>query len=866
MSQLPMNVLDRNVRAYNREERALIDVYKEDYITSSTPNNRAAIVNTKMFPALKTHWDKNGINYDPVKAKMKGVPKSSKVLKVRKSDVVARTMKDAVEAEIDALLDPEDSNKIQKRFSVRNLAVSNIIKRMTSTELKNLEEKADKMSEEGYPQEICRQLAEKHSETRLKASAKAHWLELGFLSVTFAAFEDSTGRVVAEIHDDIAELLGVQKSMKIKSFEETYPKQAHEIQRLMIEYVRNVIDKSQGREMIAAQENTLGSSDDGFPIIGPSWNKEKLGKADASKLYREYLSKHYKLATNGRTEQVPYGDIMMDVSKFIHKDYLPLGFVFKDPHNTGIDDIKAFFDHIYDREQNVQPAEVFRFHSITTSRINGTVVPACYGNGPENHEDVPAPLNKRQRRKNKKSAQQKPDSVNTVNTNNADVLPRPNSDGEINAETLAHPELPGKSNAETTHPGVYRKESVGVPVRLHNHGEGNADTPNRLHNHGEGNADTPNGLVSNGGSNANRGLQLNVDGEIVEYHPKLSRHNVLGRIDPLQVDDEVMFQYLCDIGAFSFPPLENVTVPVASSSSGQSSTTNAMPQLSFTEMLMEDYHVPGGNLFDISETPSMARNTIGNSKSITNGPAPVGMSLELPSMVNNEWSYTGMMNENAKNDTAIRVSNDAAKAYMDTIPQASAVQSRVPSPKPLVWRQVNMNPTLAPTYSDEEMITGTTIQLKTANTPTIIKAAGELNDASQETHGLNEHSASKQPRVRTARNKRVVSDSSPAQILNRVLTDMPMTPTKATSQPPKSNAVASKKPVETSHNLNGLEQPAKGVVNQSKRKANTAVDESGNAQNGRTAKKVMTSDVLAMHEADSMKVKGKRVPKKRIRE
>ncbi|KAH9484687.1 hypothetical protein JR316_0001586 [Psilocybe cubensis] len=851
MSQLPMNVSDRNVRAYNREERALIDVYKEQYITSSTPNDRSTIVNTKMFPALKVYWDNNRIKYDPDKARtdllkwaqncwrlssQKRVPKSTKILQVQKSDVVARTMKDVVEAEIDVLLDPADVNNVQKRFSVRNLAVSNVIKRMTPTELKELEGRAEKMSEEGYPQEIRQQLAEKHSETRLKASAKGHWLELGMLSVTFAAFEDSTGRVVAEIHNDIVELVGVPKSGKIKSFEETYPRQAREVQHLMIEYVRNVIETSRGREITMAQENSLGTSDDGFPIIGATWNKDKLSKTEASKLYREYLSRHYKLATRNRTEQVPYGDIIKNQSKFIHNNYLPTGFVFKDPHNTGIDDIKAFFDHIYEREQTFAPADVFRFHSITTARINGSIIPSRYPDDIESVSDevLAEPAKRQRKRPTKKPKQQQVSSSNALSTEEMTMT-------QINTHVpLGHNnhDQCGQNNDEAS------SSRVLIPTQLDGHGKHNTEPHIHLDGCEEQNTEVSSCLNirgKHGEQNAEGSSRLNMHGEHGEQNAEGSSRLDRQPIDPLQIQDENMFQYLCDIGAFSFPPLENMDTPLSALSSGTHGTSShSTQQLSFTEMLMGDYPLSNfndsaglarPNMEDSSEYPSMARSGANdNLNPISNDAAKmhVGTHSELPSTANDEWAHMAITNFDTNNgNNSNHASDKAAEVY------------RAPSQQPLVWCHVNMPATPVPTGT--ESVGRTTI--------TAI-AEGESSNSITPAH--------------TAKKKNV--HASPAQILNRVLTAMPMTPSKAQTQP-KSNATFSETSAGHLHELNSKQNPPINVVNKgsSKRKANLQ-DGSGSTQNDRVAKKVVTSDELAKHEAERLKVAGKRVSKKRVRE
>jgi hypothetical protein len=108
-------------------------------------------------------------------------------------------------------------------------------------------------------------------------------------------------------HDDIAELLGVPA----KAYYETYPELAVELQRTMLEYVRNlraanstgvVVDAGAGIDAGSENMPDAGSGplsikidSNGFPIAPCPTSLNKTTKDNLEKLYRSYLSLHYRM-------------------------------------------------------------------------------------------------------------------------------------------------------------------------------------------------------------------------------------------------------------------------------------------------------------------------------------------------------------------------------------------------------------------------------------------------------------------------------------------------------------------------------------------------------------------------------------------
>jgi hypothetical protein len=52
---------DRHQPLYSTEERAVIDVYKQDYLTAASPEERKQLAQTKILPAIFNYWARKGI-------------------------------------------------------------------------------------------------------------------------------------------------------------------------------------------------------------------------------------------------------------------------------------------------------------------------------------------------------------------------------------------------------------------------------------------------------------------------------------------------------------------------------------------------------------------------------------------------------------------------------------------------------------------------------------------------------------------------------------------------------------------------------------------------------------------------------------
>jgi hypothetical protein len=63
-TNMPTPFLERP-RAYSPPERRVMDIYKAQYMQTTTPAERRALAQAKIFPDLFTYWSSIGIDLNP---------------------------------------------------------------------------------------------------------------------------------------------------------------------------------------------------------------------------------------------------------------------------------------------------------------------------------------------------------------------------------------------------------------------------------------------------------------------------------------------------------------------------------------------------------------------------------------------------------------------------------------------------------------------------------------------------------------------------------------------------------------------------------------------------------------------------------
>ncbi|KIM34658.1 hypothetical protein M413DRAFT_33125, partial [Hebeloma cylindrosporum] len=267
-------------------ERAVINVYKSDYLNAATPEQRKQVAQSKVLPAIFNYWTEQGRDTSDIaiiywmqntwRSKTLGdAPPSS--FKPKITELVWRTRKADVLAEIAVLLGLEAADTHSPGwFNKRMLAIRNIMDTMSTEEKAALEKERMRIAREGNPEEEKRRLAEKKSMKRMADIALANWLEMGLLTISFVTRTTPDGQLAIEVHDPIPNLLGVPAS----TFKDLYQAQINEVMRLILEYVKSVKGMFAGSAAPKKSAPTVHIDPSGFPklpdLLDPSSKKLEL--------------------------------------------------------------------------------------------------------------------------------------------------------------------------------------------------------------------------------------------------------------------------------------------------------------------------------------------------------------------------------------------------------------------------------------------------------------------------------------------------------------------------------------------------------------------------------------------------------------
>ncbi|KAF8809692.1 hypothetical protein BYT27DRAFT_7254409 [Phlegmacium glaucopus] len=235
--------------------------------------------------------------------------------------------------------------------------------------------------------------------SRFTAAANAYESEMGLLCISVVAYTGNAGQLVIDIHDEIASILKVPG----RSFEEIYPDKSKDIKRTLLEYLKilaaPIAGGSAGVHAGVTTGVNAGPGPDTLTIqldpnrfpIAPrfaSWNK--VSKEDLERLYRMYITQHYRLACSDRHRQAPFQRIAARPSDFIDAEYLPNGITISDPRSMKLEAVVKLFQNITIREEAHGIPNAFRFKAILSSRKQGTLCEARYDGGVAESEPRPA--------------------------------------------------------------------------------------------------------------------------------------------------------------------------------------------------------------------------------------------------------------------------------------------------------------------------------------------------------------------------------------------------------------------------------------------------------------------------------------------
>jgi hypothetical protein len=195
------------------------------------------------------------------------------------------------------------------------------------------------------------------------------------------------------------------------SFTQQYEDKIKDFRRTFKDYVQSV------RASARPGPGTGGTTDnkliiekdtDGYPIAPKpeSWNKST--KEDLEKLYRDYITIHYRrficrsrynysevhigLASGNRDRQAPFTRIGEKHTAFISHKYLPRNMELKDPRAMKRDQLIKFFKHIAGREASHGIKDGFKFKNVLSTRKKGEIRSAKYPGPAPDPEPALSPI------------------------------------------------------------------------------------------------------------------------------------------------------------------------------------------------------------------------------------------------------------------------------------------------------------------------------------------------------------------------------------------------------------------------------------------------------------------------------------------
>ncbi|KAF9471417.1 hypothetical protein BDN70DRAFT_901363 [Pholiota conissans] len=322
-------------------------------------------IKKKKFSQAISHYVRNNWRRPrPLKVNGKGE------VKVRIHDLVWETMSDKVEERIKDILksDAPISRNDPAFLKHLNTAISDVRNAISPTELAQLQTIKAMRMKMGLPTEKQQRIYEKDGDMRVKKAASSNWLEMGMLQLTFGAVMNKQGQWVMEVHEHAAEHMGVIA----KPFRKLWPKEIDDIESKFLQYIRHLNDLKHPNQpatepnMMRRPDLQVVTSPGAPPIMPPppAPNVHQKTK-ELERILRVYLNDHYKLASGYQNMTAPYKEIAKCPSKFIDNEYLPPGFVFKDPTDMRREELLQFIEHLRTLEDN------FRFKAYLADRRGG---------------------------------------------------------------------------------------------------------------------------------------------------------------------------------------------------------------------------------------------------------------------------------------------------------------------------------------------------------------------------------------------------------------------------------------------------------------------------------------------------------------
>ncbi|KDR67376.1 hypothetical protein GALMADRAFT_216469 [Galerina marginata CBS 339.88] len=302
--------------------------------------------------------------------------------KPNRTDVLWHTNHELVLKEVALLMGlPEVSTKTKNWFRYRTAGAKAAMEKMTSEERATLDADIERLTKEGYNPKHQRNNASRFAVKQIRLNAESNYLEMGISSIVFATYRLPDGRLMVDMHERIAELMGYRTS----PFKQLHGTLVKDMKNALMNYVKVLETTAISGDVPFSDSGVRlppGTGMDkgklkfnfettglGYPILPNPIPCLGWGKTDWEIFLKSYLSAHYYLATAKKTEHVPYKQINLDQSAYIDPKYLPDDMALRDPRNLIKEKTVSFFNHLIERQKSHGPEETFRFKGIKT--VNG---------------------------------------------------------------------------------------------------------------------------------------------------------------------------------------------------------------------------------------------------------------------------------------------------------------------------------------------------------------------------------------------------------------------------------------------------------------------------------------------------------------
>ncbi|CAA7269614.1 unnamed protein product [Cyclocybe aegerita] len=260
---------------------------------------------------------------------------------------------------------------------------------LTAQQLRDAEEEQDRWMEESYPPEVQMRTVATHGKKILRAMAEQLHKEMGMKVIMLEVHPAAGGDWWYLTHDFTGEF----GQHDVQSFSERYPKEFADIDKYLNRYLQYQDGELNGENpepvRVRLRKHILELARDrkGYPLL-PSQSREDSLPYDKHIIW-SFMTLHYCFATGRKKTKVPWACINDQQRDFIQPKYLPKGFDLVEPSDMKQEDVNTLLEFWRDRQSKCSPGEIFRFHQVTTSTCDLTMIPIRYSAPPRKKKEKP---------------------------------------------------------------------------------------------------------------------------------------------------------------------------------------------------------------------------------------------------------------------------------------------------------------------------------------------------------------------------------------------------------------------------------------------------------------------------------------------